>query len=160
MVRRLCKRKRHKTHSRHFSSRLPPSGGTCKYAKAPSIKKTWRDSLHIDMLLSAVSVLVVEQSSSEIPERRMNNPVYRLWQWRKLFSRASLITRRIGGNYGIQYLLRLVGRHQLSWDAWLQMCVNWKWGTVLRPGETLWRHIQEYVIFDLTASLPHEVKYV
>ena len=31
-------------------------------------KKTWRDSLPIDMLLSAVSVLVVAQSSSEIPE--------------------------------------------------------------------------------------------
>jgi hypothetical protein len=28
------------------------------------------------MLLSAVSVLVVVQSSSEIPEGRMNNPVY------------------------------------------------------------------------------------
>ena len=25
--------------ARHFSSRLPPSGGTCKYAKAPSTKK-------------------------------------------------------------------------------------------------------------------------
>ena len=53
------------------------SGGTWKYAKAPSTKKkTWRDSLPIDMLLSAVSVLVVEQSSSEIPEGLMNNPVY------------------------------------------------------------------------------------
>ena len=39
-------------------------------------KKTWRDSLPIDMLLSAVSVLVVAQSSSEIPEGLMNNPVY------------------------------------------------------------------------------------
>ena len=29
------------------------------------------------MLLSAVSVLVVAQSSSEIPEGLMNNPVYR-----------------------------------------------------------------------------------
>ena len=38
-------------------------------------KKTWRDSLPIDMLLSAVSVLVVEQSTSEIPEGLMNNPV-------------------------------------------------------------------------------------
>ena len=38
-------------------------------------KKTWRDSLPIDMLLSAVSVLVVAQLSSEIPERLMNNPV-------------------------------------------------------------------------------------
>jgi len=27
--------------ARHFSSRLPPSGGTCKYAKAPSTKKIW-----------------------------------------------------------------------------------------------------------------------
>ena len=39
-------------------------------------KKTWKDSLPIDMLLSAVSVLVVVQSSSEIPEGLMNNPVY------------------------------------------------------------------------------------
>ena len=46
------------------------------YAKASSTKKTWRDSLPIDMLLSAVSVLVVAQSSSEIPERLMNNPVH------------------------------------------------------------------------------------
>ena len=59
----------------HFSSRLPPSSGTWKYAKAPSTKKPWRDSLLIDMLLSAVSVLVVAQSSSEIPEGLMNNPV-------------------------------------------------------------------------------------
>jgi len=39
-------------------------------------KKTWRDSLLIDMLLSAVSVLIVAQSSSEIPEGLMNNPVF------------------------------------------------------------------------------------
>ena len=65
---------------RHFSSQLPPSGGTCKYAKAPNTKKTLRDSLPIDMLLSAVSVLVVAQSSSEIPEGPMNNPVY---EWLK-----------------------------------------------------------------------------
>jgi hypothetical protein len=44
-------------------------------AKAPSIKKTWIDSLPIDMLLSAVSVLVVAQSISEIPDGLMNNPV-------------------------------------------------------------------------------------
>jgi len=60
---------------RHFSSRLPPSGGTCKYTKAPSTKKTWRDSLSIDMFLSAVSVLFVAQLSSEIPKGLMNNPV-------------------------------------------------------------------------------------
>ena len=40
-------------------------------------KKTWRDSLAIDMLLSAVSVLVVAQSSLEIPEGLMNNSVYK-----------------------------------------------------------------------------------
>ena len=51
------------------------SDGTWKYAKAPSTKNTWRDSLPIDMLLSAVSVLVVAQSSAEIPEGLMNNPV-------------------------------------------------------------------------------------
>ena len=39
-------------------------------------KKSWRDSLPIDMLLSAVSVLVIAQSNSEIPEGLMNNPVY------------------------------------------------------------------------------------
>jgi len=39
-------------------------------------KETLRDSLPIDMLLSAVSVLVVGHASSEIPEGLMNNPVY------------------------------------------------------------------------------------
>ena len=38
-------------------------------------KKTWIYSLPIDMVLSAVCVLVVAQSSSEIPEGLMNNPV-------------------------------------------------------------------------------------
>ena len=39
-------------------------------------KKTWRDSVPIDMLLFTVSVLVVAQSSSKIPKGLMNNPVY------------------------------------------------------------------------------------
>ena len=39
-------------------------------------KKTLRVSLPLDMLLSAVSVLVIAQSSSEIPEGLMNNPVF------------------------------------------------------------------------------------
>jgi hypothetical protein len=39
-------------------------------------KKTWRDSLPIDMLLSAVSVLVVAQPSLEVLEGLMNYPVY------------------------------------------------------------------------------------
>ena len=38
-------------------------------------KKTWRDSLPIDMLLTAVSVLVVARLSSEVPEGLMNYPV-------------------------------------------------------------------------------------
>jgi hypothetical protein len=63
-------------YERHFSSRLPPSGGTCKYAKAPSTKKAWRNSLPIDMLLSAVFALVVAQSSSVILEGLTNNPVF------------------------------------------------------------------------------------
>ena len=39
-------------------------------------KKKWRSSLPIDMLLYAVSVLVVVQPSSEFPEGLMNYPVY------------------------------------------------------------------------------------
>jgi len=39
-------------------------------------KKTLRDFLPIDMLLSVVSFLVVAQSSSEVPEGLMNNPVF------------------------------------------------------------------------------------
>jgi len=35
-----------------------------------------RDSLPIDMLLSVLSFLVVAQSSSEVPEGLMNNPVF------------------------------------------------------------------------------------
>jgi len=36
-----------------------------------------RDSLPIDILLSALSFLVVAQSSSEVPEGLMNNPVFK-----------------------------------------------------------------------------------
>jgi hypothetical protein len=39
-------------------------------------KKTWRDSARINMFLSAVSVLVVVQLSSEVPKKIMNIPVY------------------------------------------------------------------------------------
>jgi hypothetical protein len=48
---------------------------TCKYGTAPSTQKSWTDSLPIDMLLSVVSVLVVVQLSSEIPEGLMDYPV-------------------------------------------------------------------------------------
>jgi hypothetical protein len=61
----------------HVSSRLPPSGETCKNATAPSTQEKLKtDSLPIDMLFSAMSVLVVVQLSSEIPEGFMNYPVY------------------------------------------------------------------------------------
>jgi len=39
-------------------------------------KRTLRDSLPIDVLLSALSFLVIAQSSSEVPEGLMNNPVF------------------------------------------------------------------------------------
>ena len=51
----------------------------------PLVQKTWRDSLPIDKLLSAVSVLVVAQSSLEIPQGLMNNPVF-------FSGRASVVT--------------------------------------------------------------------
>jgi len=41
----------------------------------PKKKKTWKGSLPNDMLLSAASVLVVGQPSSEVPEGLMNYPV-------------------------------------------------------------------------------------
>ena len=42
----------------------------------PLVQKPLRDSLPIDMLLSAVYFLCVAQSSSEVPEGLMNNPVF------------------------------------------------------------------------------------
>ena len=43
------------------------------------------------MLLSAVSVLVVGQSSSEIPEGLMNNPVYSAEQVMAIFGVTKLL---------------------------------------------------------------------
>jgi hypothetical protein len=45
---------------------------------APSTQKTWRDSLPIDMLLFAVSLLIAAQLSSEVPEGLMNYSVYNI----------------------------------------------------------------------------------
>jgi len=58
----------------HFSSRLPLTVEPPSTPKPLVQKKILRDSLPIDMLLSAVSVLVIAQSSSEVPEGLMNNP--------------------------------------------------------------------------------------
>jgi hypothetical protein len=54
-------------------------------------KQTWRDSLPIDMLLSAVSILVVALPSSEVPEQLLNNPVYSEGHQEKLGSHESTI---------------------------------------------------------------------
>ena len=43
------------------------------------------------MLLSAVSALVVAQSSSEIPEGLMNNPVYMRCQWQRIYQHSVTI---------------------------------------------------------------------
>jgi hypothetical protein len=43
--------------------------------RCPLPKQTWTDSLPTDMLFSAVSVLLLAQPSSKIPERLMNYPV-------------------------------------------------------------------------------------
>ena len=90
-----------------FFVTITPSGGTWKCAKAPSTKKkTWRDSLPIDMLLSEVSVLVVAQSSSEFPEGLMNNPVFSRdnYIWRQMsVKRIRLfirVKRNINNNIG------------------------------------------------------------
>ena len=48
-------------------------------------KKTLRDSLPIDMLLSALSFLVVAQSSSEVPEGLMNNAVLYCYRIKELW---------------------------------------------------------------------------
>ena len=58
-------------------------------------KKICRDSLTIDMLLSAVSVLVVAQPSSEFPEGLTNYPVYIY-----IYIHTSL--------YGLQFLFQTV----------------------------------------------------
>jgi hypothetical protein len=50
-------------------------------------RRTWRDSVSIDVLLSAVSVLVVAQPSWEIPEGLMNYPVFLLFS--KVFTDLS-----------------------------------------------------------------------
>ena len=81
------------------------------------------------MLLSAVSVLVVAQSSSEIPEGLMNNPVYsRQTSGRINFynrPRMSFITKRIDLLYkeGRVNTCALSDRRRVV--GWV-LCVNWQ----------------------------------
>lgn len=59
-----------------ISTRLPPSGekpATVSWRLLP--KQIWKDSLPIDMHLSAVSVLIIALPGSEIAEGLMNCPV-------------------------------------------------------------------------------------
>jgi hypothetical protein len=63
---------------RHVSSRLPPNGETCKFATVPSIQKTWRDSLPIDILPFGVTIPATVPQRSEIPEGLKNYPVFSL----------------------------------------------------------------------------------
>jgi len=46
------------------------------------------------MLLSATYVLVVAQSSSEVPEGLMNNPVLTFTEWEKLIDHGLLYKHR------------------------------------------------------------------
>jgi len=63
---------------RHVSLWLPLAVKTASTPRRLVNKKTWRHSLLLDMLLSAVSVLVVAQPSSEVPEGLINYPAH-LW---------------------------------------------------------------------------------
>src|SRR5215475_8604303 len=59
---------------RHFRHDYPLAVEPATTPRPLVQKKIWRNSLPIDMLLSAMSVLVVAQSSLEIPDGLMNNP--------------------------------------------------------------------------------------
>jgi hypothetical protein len=63
----------------------------------------WRDSLPIDMLLSAVSVLVVAQSSSKIAEGLMNNPVHT----NRFYYAATILTIWTGSIEPVNTLARI-----------------------------------------------------
>ena len=75
-------------------------------------KKTWRDSLPIDMLLFAVSVLVVALPISEVPEGIMNYPVYSPQQ-------APLFSTRVA--WHVSYLLRCF---YLCSDKWVAVATT------------------------------------
>jgi hypothetical protein len=55
---------------------VKPASTSRRLLLPPPKKKTWKDSLPIDMLLSAVSVVVVARPSSEFLERFLNYCVY------------------------------------------------------------------------------------
>ena len=69
--------------------------------------KTLRDSVPIDMLLSAVYVLVVAQSSSEVPEALINNPVLT----KPLLNKGLLYTVFLAHNMSQGILFFITTRH-------------------------------------------------
>ena len=80
-----------------------PQRWNLQVRQGPQYKKTLRDSLPIDMLLSAMSILVVAQSSSGVLDGLMNNPV--CWQY---FSKYFLFCQLSnGGIKKIEYILKL-----------------------------------------------------
>ena len=97
------------------------------------------------MLLSALSVLVVAQSSSEIPEGLMNNPVYPtrctvtqfMYFWKVLYMfrvvSPPIIRSTHNCIYSIWYLSNRNCYLPLSWKSWnvtSQLFVSWPLVTV------------------------------
>jgi hypothetical protein len=60
---------------REWYMKFQQSGCLCAAKRTGKKKKKWGYSLPIDIRLSAVSVLVVAQPTSEVPEGLMNYPV-------------------------------------------------------------------------------------
>jgi hypothetical protein len=60
---------------RHDSPLTVKPASTSRRLLPPLQEKTWKDSLPIDMLISAVSVVVVALPSSEFLERFLNYPL-------------------------------------------------------------------------------------
>ena len=94
------------------------------------------------MLLSAVSVLVVAQSSSEIPEGLMNNPVLQSRHKRHYFTRHRTVFQvwlYVSSEPGILWCH--VGRCDVlaACCAWIQRHANLPW---LRHRTRLWGRVQ------------------
>ena len=62
------------------------------------------------MLLSAVSVLIVAQSSSEIPEGLMNNPVYVYVQFSSSSMRKQRWRLETSRSHFLSHLLKVITR--------------------------------------------------
>jgi len=81
-------------------------------------KKTWRDSLPIDMLLHTKSVLVVAQPISEVPEELMNYPVF--------FNRFVYSSRYVSRHKNLIYLLRTITYCIRLYFSSMEACFEWR----------------------------------